>query len=95
MHSLSEKVMTDRPFVGREQELPRLEKYLDADLTGRGQVCFVAGEPGAGKTALVREFARRSQAKHDDLLVAVGDCNAKLEPADLCRSGKSLRSQVT
>ncbi|MFQ5341849.1 MAG: AAA family ATPase, partial [Anaerolineae bacterium] len=46
-------------------------------LAGHGQVCFVTGEAGAGKTALVTEFARRAQDAHDDLIVAVGECNAQ------------------
>lgn len=37
----------------------------------------MTGEAGAGKTTLVTEFARRAQAQHDDLLVAIGDCNAQ------------------
>ncbi len=69
--------MSNSEFVGRDAELARLDGYLREALAGQGRVCFVAGEPGSGKTALVREFARRSQARHDDLLVAVGDCNAQ------------------
>lgn len=69
--------MSDLGFVGREAELARIDTYLREALAGQGRVCFVAGEPGSGKTALAREFARRSQGQHDDLLVAVGDCNAQ------------------
>ncbi|MFQ5855111.1 MAG: ATP-binding protein [Anaerolineae bacterium] len=72
-------------FVARERELAQLQAFLDKTLAGQGQVCFVTGEAGAGKTALVTDtsatlstrFARRAQAQHDDLLVAVGDCNAQ------------------
>ncbi|MFQ5859924.1 MAG: AAA family ATPase, partial [Anaerolineae bacterium] len=35
------------------------------------------GEAGAGKTALVTEFARRAQDSYADLLVAIGNCNAQ------------------
>ena len=73
-------------FVARERELSQLQTFLDRALAGHGQassrgsargVCFVTGEAGAGKTALVTEFARRAQARHDDLLVAIGECNAQ------------------
>lgn len=64
-------------FVAREHELGQLNSFLDPALAGHGQVVFVTGEAGAGKTALVNEFARRAQAEHGDLLVAVGDCNAQ------------------
>ncbi|NIP78802.1 MAG: hypothetical protein GWM90_06220, partial [Gemmatimonadetes bacterium] len=45
-------------------------------LAGQGQVVFVTGGPGRGKTALMREFARRAMEVHPDLLVAGGNCNA-------------------
>lgn len=64
-------------FVARERELAQLQTFLDEALAGRGQVCFVTGEAGAGKTALVTEFAHRAQIQHDELLVAIGDCNAQ------------------
>jgi len=64
-------------FVAREQELARLQDFLEQALAGQGQVCFVAGEAGAGKTALVAEFARRAQAIHPALAVVVGNCNTQ------------------
>ncbi|MFQ5792775.1 MAG: ATP-binding protein, partial [Acidobacteriota bacterium] len=69
--------MTEQVFVARERELAQLQTFLDRALAGQGQVCFVTGEAGAGKTALVTEFARRAQERHEDLLVAIGDCNAQ------------------
>jgi predicted ATPase len=64
-------------FVARERELTELQLSLDRALAGQGQVCFVTGEAGSGKTALVREFARRAQQAHPNLLVALGNCNAQ------------------
>jgi tetratricopeptide (TPR) repeat protein len=64
-------------FVGRERELDRLNRHLGRTLIGHGQVCFVSGEAGTGKTALVTEFARRAQEEHDALLVTLGSCNAQ------------------
>lgn len=72
-----EPVETERPvFVAREQELSLLEKYLDTALSGKGQVVFVKGEAGNGKTALIQEFTRRAQEVHSDLIAASGKCNA-------------------
>lgn len=68
----------DRPlFVAREQELARLQAFLQRALTGQGQVCFVTGEAGAGKTALTGEFARRAQAAYPQLVVVTGNCNTQ------------------
>ncbi|WP_019586623.1 ATP-binding protein [Deinococcus apachensis] len=69
--------MSELPFVGREQELARLETFLARALTGQGQVCFVTGEAGGGKTALVQAFARRAQDADEHLAVASGNCNAQ------------------
>ena len=69
-------------FVGRERQLGQLNTYLDRALSGQGQVCFVAGEAGSGKTALVTEFARRAQDQHADLVVAVGQGDAQTGMGD-------------
>ncbi len=63
-------------FVARERELEQLNAFLGSALAGQGQVVFVVGEAGSGKTALVQEFARRVQQARADLIVAGGDCNA-------------------
>ena len=64
-------------FVAREGELQRLDRFLDAALAGEGQVCFVSGEAGSGKTALVTEFARRAEELHPDLIAAFGQADAQ------------------
>ena len=63
-------------FVGQESELARLDDFLGLALAGEGQVVFVIGEAGSGKTSMVQEFARRALMRHVDLLVAGGNCNA-------------------
>jgi tetratricopeptide (TPR) repeat protein len=68
--------MERQAFVARERELGRLDALLNQALASRGQVCFVTGEAGSGKTALVVEFARRAEEAHADLVVAIGNCNA-------------------
>ncbi|MBS1252654.1 MAG: hypothetical protein MAG451_01695 [Anaerolineales bacterium] len=82
----SEPSGTDHPFVARQAELAQLNAFLEetrAGLSacghaqaGHGQVAFVTGDAGSGKTELVREFARRAQETHADLIVAGGNCNA-------------------
>jgi predicted ATPase len=69
-------------FVARKRELARLQSFLDQALAGEGQVVFVTGEAGAGKTALVTEFTRRAQETHPDLVVAIGTCNAQTGVGD-------------
>ncbi len=63
-------------FVAREQELGKLYQKLEAALSGKGQVVFLLGEAGSGKTALVQEFAQRVQETYPELIVASGKCNA-------------------
>jgi tetratricopeptide (TPR) repeat protein len=68
--------MEQQTFVARESELEQLDSWLASALAGDCSVCFVAGEAGAGKTALVTEFTRRAQERDEALVVSVGDCNA-------------------
>ncbi len=63
-------------FVARERELARLDQFLNTALSGQGQVVFVTGGAGRGKTALMQAFAHRVQATHPDLIVAGGNGNA-------------------
>jgi tetratricopeptide (TPR) repeat protein len=69
-------------FVSREKELNQLSGFLERAIGGRGQVCFVTGEAGFGKTSLTLEFARRAQQRYQDLVVAIGDCNAQTGISD-------------
>ena len=50
------------PFVGRQSELAELLQCVDAAGSGWGQVALVSGEPGVGKSRLVREFAAQISA---------------------------------
>ena len=60
------------PFVAREQELAELAAALATARTGAGQILFVIGGAGRGKTMLVQEFARQAQAADAELLVVSG-----------------------
>ena len=64
-------------FVGREKELRRLQHFLDLASAGQAQVCFVAGEAGAGKSALVNEFVRCTEETDANVISAMGECNAQ------------------
>ncbi len=74
--------MEDNSFVGRERELARLESFMQKALAGKPQVCLVAGEAGAGKSALMTEFARRTQAAHAEVVFALTECNAQTGQSD-------------
>jgi DNA-binding CsgD family transcriptional regulator len=68
---LSGKVMsnTTDPFVGREQELSTLlQRWSEAE-SGGGHIDLVTGEPGVGKSRLIREYVRHSGAN-----VYIGQC---------------------
>ncbi|MFN2555463.1 MAG: AAA family ATPase [Nitriliruptorales bacterium] len=50
----------DAPLVGRTAEIDRLEQAFAAVLAGRGRTALVLGEPGIGKSRLVRELQVRA-----------------------------------
>jgi DNA-binding SARP family transcriptional activator len=82
-------------FVARERELGQLEAFLQTARRGQGQVVFVTGGPGRGKTALLQEFALRGMQAHRDLLVATGNCNAFSGlPRDIGRPHRGRRSPL-
>ncbi len=64
------------PFVGRERELAKLNRFLEEALNNRGRIAFVTGEAGSGKTTLIQAFASRALRAHGDLVVTLGACSA-------------------
>ena len=74
--------VTDVPFVARSRELEKLERLLGRALQGQMQVAMVTGEPGAGKSTLIDEFAARAEAARQDLVVAFGMCNSRTGAGD-------------
>ena len=82
-------------FVGRERELERLQQFLHKASTGQGQVCFVTGEAGMGKSALVHEFVRRAQEVNDHLVATVGQCNAQTGMGDAYLPFRELLTVLT
>ncbi|MGW1514081.1 BTAD domain-containing putative transcriptional regulator [Streptomyces sp. NPDC002394] len=77
-------------FVGREAAVRRLTEALAAAEAGRGQVVLVSGEPGAGKTSLLRRFAERSGVP-----VLWGTCAEHLAPPPLSLWQQVLRAADT
>ena len=56
--------VVERPLVGRQGELAQLLAMLDAcGRSGRGGAVAVRGEPGIGKSRLVRELTARAAAR--------------------------------
>ena len=49
-------------FVGRDQELERMQLMLDQSRAGRGQIIGVIGEAGVGKSRLCHEFKQMNKS---------------------------------
>jgi class 3 adenylate cyclase/tetratricopeptide (TPR) repeat protein len=47
------------PLIGRQRELDGLMAAFESAREGRGQVAFVIGDPGIGKSRLIHEFRKR------------------------------------
>lgn len=74
--------MAANPFVAREPELAELEQFLEQVRAGSAQVVFVAGEAGAGKSALLHEFIRHAEAGDPSVVAALGQCSAQTGVGD-------------
>jgi DNA-binding CsgD family transcriptional regulator len=61
-------------FVGRSRELDVLRKLMEAAIAEGPRIALVGGEPGSGKSRLVRELAQSMAA--GDVLVLYGACDA-------------------
>ena len=59
-------------FVGRKAEMATLRSKLGAMLDGKGGLVLIGGEPGVGKTTLVRQLIR--EAEHRGALAVFGRC---------------------
>ncbi len=63
-------------FVGRESELTWLDERLRCVLSGEGQIAFIAGSSGRGKTALMLEFMQQALDAQPELIASGGICTA-------------------
>lgn len=62
------------PLVGRERELNTLRDLFREVKAGRGQVVFIAGEAGIGKSRLLLEFRRALAQAEEDATWLEGRC---------------------
>ncbi len=90
--NLSGRPLLDNPadqalFVGRDAELHRIERAVRSGLN-----CLVVGDPGSGKTSLMRAFLYRADAAGDLRLVYVRGSAARTA-ADLLREVLSAISR--
>jgi serine/threonine protein kinase/tetratricopeptide (TPR) repeat protein len=91
-----EEVEKKKPvFVNRERELAKLDKFLETMLTGKGQVVFVTGEAGSGKTTLIQEFDCHAQKMLADLISASGKCGAHTGIGDPYLPFREIMSLLT
>ena len=61
-------VVAGGSFVGRSDELARLDAELTLAAGGRARAVVVSGEPGVGKTRLCEEFGRRCRHRARSLV---------------------------
>ncbi|MBV7327793.1 tetratricopeptide repeat protein [Chloroflexi bacterium TSY] len=67
---------TRSTFVARELELERMGTFLEKALAGNGQIVFIRGDAGSGKTSLFNEFTRLAQTRSADLVTTLSNCSA-------------------
>src|SRR5262249_38532898 len=60
------------PFVGRAHDVALLHDRLEVVRSGQGQVVSLVGEPGMGKTRLLREFCQGLASQ--PVTVLIGQC---------------------
>jgi hypothetical protein len=65
-------LLSHPPFVGRGEEIARLENMLQQAREGRGGLLMLVGEPGIGKTRTAEEFA--DAARHEGATIMWGRC---------------------
>jgi tetratricopeptide (TPR) repeat protein len=87
--------MSATQVVGRDAQLAELDRFLTLALAGQASVCFVTGEPGAGKTSLVTQFAQQAQSRTPQLLVAFGACDAYTGAGDAYLPFREVLQQFT
>ena len=61
-------------FVGREKERSRLADLLEQARGGSGKLALLTGEPGIGKSALVRAFIEDAATAAPEILAGRGAC---------------------
>ncbi len=75
-------VVVSQPFVARQAEMARLNCFAETAVAGQGQVVFITGEAGSGKTSLLQTFAQEAQDRFPQLIPLFGACQAHLGPGN-------------
>jgi predicted ATPase/DNA-binding SARP family transcriptional activator len=65
-----------RTFVTREKEIGWLNDKFEDAIQESGQVVFIAGDAGQGKTSLLKKFGQQAQNQHEGLIIAYATCEA-------------------
>jgi class 3 adenylate cyclase len=69
-------------FVGRSDEMERLEAALERSLTGDGQVVGLVAEAGAGKSRLCYEFAEHCRSRGLIVRAGTGVAHGRATPLE-------------
>ena len=56
--------LASRSFVGRSEEMLELTVGLDEAIVGQGQIFFISGDPGSGKTRLAEELRTAARLRN-------------------------------
>ncbi len=72
--SVLDRIVRGR-LIGRHHELAEATALWQTAVSGRGQVLFVSGEPGVGKTRFVKELGTRVEISGGEVLI--GECYAE------------------
>jgi predicted ATPase/predicted Ser/Thr protein kinase len=72
--SLLDRIVRGR-MVGREREISQARQLWQNAKSGEGQLLLISGEPGIGKTRIMREIA--TQAEVSGGRVYIGECQAE------------------
>jgi class 3 adenylate cyclase len=93
--ALADRTLT--PLAGRTRELAALEEAMEAAAAGHGQLVFVVGEAGIGKSRLLLEFRRalaeRSHTWVEGRCASYGGSTAFLPIVDMWRRSLWIEDQ--
>ncbi|MCP5095837.1 MAG: tetratricopeptide repeat protein [Chloroflexi bacterium] len=73
---LPQTVTPMNSFVGREPQLKILTQSVAKSVAGQGQLYFIAGDAGSGKSRLMQQFTHQAMTTYPELLIGLGNCNA-------------------